>query len=247
MSTIPQHVTEMIDALIKAYPTGLPEGIHMNINLNVAANVAETSIPVRHASEAFDLQIETSQPKFPDEAIEFAAEPAKTPAEPPETPAYKGQFLGLYRVVPRLESGRIKIRGSADLSAPEATVSLTDQQFAFLRALNTARPSYLESQGYLIKATDGSQRILYKQFGFDKQLLVISEIKKSEDGLVGRVVGIGNDPYLSDPKPLNTGITNHKTTPWLVHSIESVGVYAPIFASDEKSGWVNMQDVEKVR
>lgn len=233
MSNVPQHVTELIDSLIKAYPTGLPEGIHMNINLNVLTNGAETVASVRHASEAFDLQLETSQPEFP---VDVA-----------ETPAYKGQFLGLYRVVPRLESGRIKIRGSADLSAPEASVNLSDQQFGFLRALNTERPSYLESNGYLFKATDGSQRILYKQFGFDKQLLVISEIKKSEDGLMGRVVGIGKDPYLSDPKPLSVNVTNHKTTPWLVHLIESVGVYAPIFASDDKPGWVNMQDVEKVR
>jgi hypothetical protein len=229
MSTIPQHVTELIDSLIKAYPTGLPDGIHMNINLNVQAGSA------RHQeSEHIDIPIEPGENSS-------VSKPA------PESPAYKGQFLGLYRVVGNNESGRIKIRSGPELKAPEVDVRLTDKQYAFIRSLNPNRLPYFESSGYIFKSNNGSQNIFYKQFGFDKQLLVISEIKRIGDARMGRVVGIGNDPYLSDPKPLNAQVTNYKTTPWLVHHIESVDIYAPILASDNASGWVNMMDVEKVR
>ncbi len=229
MSSIPQHVTDLVDSVIKAYPTGLPEGVHLNINLSVQV-VPTTAEPL----EMVEVDV-TEDESLPE------------PQAPTATPSYKGQFLGLFRVVARNPSGRIKIRSDFDMAAPEASVKLTNQQYAYLKALNPGKFSYLEKNGYLFVTDNGTHNIFYRQYGFDKQLLVISEIRRVGDATMGRVVGIGNDPYVSDPKPLDASVTNYKSTPWLVHLIDGVEIYAPILTADATPGWVNMHEVEKVR
>jgi hypothetical protein len=234
MTILQQNITELVDAMIKAYPTGLPEGVHVNINLNlhVSSDGAQYQV-VDNSQDNISLDIEND------------AAPSESESAP--LPSYKGDFLGLFRVVPRTESGRIKIRSHSELKAPEAVVKLTDAQYRFIKALNTTRFHYLETNGYVYVSDNGSHNVFYKQYGFDKQLLVVSEIRKVGDSRMGRVVGIGVDPYLADPKPLDTSITNYKNTPWLVHSIAGVDVYAPILTGDSVPGWIDMQDVEKVR
>jgi hypothetical protein len=231
MSAIPQHVTDVINSLIEAYPTGLPEGIQININLSVPLEATQGQAVSASIQGASSLPVTQTAPSV----------------EPPAAPAYKGPFLGLYRVIARNPSKRIKIRSDFDMAAPEASVHLTPRQYEFIRALNASRPQYLENNGYIYRSEDGLPYTFYKQFGYNNQLLVISEIKRVGSAVMGRVVGIGEDPYLSDPKPLDPAVTNHKTTPWLVHLIEDLQVYAPILTADSSPGWVNMQEVEKVR
>jgi hypothetical protein len=234
MTVLQQNVTELLDAMVKAYPTGLPQGVHININLNLNVSSANNQYQVvENAQDSVSLNIEGD------------AAPGESEGGP--LPSYKGDFLGLFRVVPRTESGRIKIRSHPEPKAPEAVVKLTDAQYRFIKALNTARFHYLETNGYVYVSDNGSHNVFYKQYGFDKQLLVVSEIRKVGDSRMGRVVGIGVDPYLADPKPLDVSITNHKNTPWLVHSITSVEVFAPILTGDSVPGWIDMIDVEKVR
>jgi hypothetical protein len=215
--------------MIKAYPTGLPEGIHLNINLSVQLGVDTEP----------QVDVKTS--------VEEAAPVGVTPPVISAGPSYKGQFLGLFRVVARDDSRRIKIRSDFDMAAPEASVKLTDRQYAFIKALNLGRMQYFENSGLIFTSNNGTQNIFYKQYGFDKQLLVVSEIRRVGDTTMGRVVGIGSDPYLSDPKPLDAAATNYKNTPWLVHLIDGVQIYAPILTADSTPGWINMREVEKVR
>jgi hypothetical protein len=233
MTNIQQNITELVDAMIKAYPTGLPEGVRININLNLNVSSSNTQ---HHVVEKYDGI-----------SVDIDDDTASDSPESAPLPSYKGDFLGLYRVVPRTQSGRIKIRSHPESKAPEAVVKLSDAQYQFVKALNSAHFPYLESNGYISASPNGSRNVFYKQYGFEKQLLVISEIRKVGDSRMGRVVGIGVDPYLADPKPLDASITNHKNTPWLVHSIAGVQVYAPIFTGDSVPGWIDMQDVEKVR
>lgn len=238
-TTIPQHITDLVDSMIKAYPTGLPDGIHLNINLNIHASQGDEITQYDEDQDLYENRVDVSV-----DTVE-----ALPPQQPEATtaPSYKGQFLGLYRVVPRTASGRIKIRSHSELKAAEATVKLTDRQYAFIKALNPGRIQYLETSGYIFTSDNGTHNLFYKQFGFEKQLLVIAEIRRVGEGVMGRVVGIGSDPYLSDPKPLDVAVTNYKNTPWLVHLIDGVQIYAPILTADSTPGWVDMQDVEKVR
>lgn len=228
MLPVSHQLTELINSLVEAYPTGLPDGIQININFN---------LPLDTAKQA-------------EENIIVQTQPVRIPAvqvEAPPIQSYKGPFLGLYRVIASNPSRRIKIRSDFDPTAPEASIRLTDPQYNFLKALNGERFSYLESSGYLYAPKTDPNVILYKQFGFDGQLIIIAETKTIGASTLGRVIGIGNNPYLSDPKPLNQGVTNNKNTPWLVHLIPDMLVYVPIFTADDTPGWVNMQDVEKIR
>jgi hypothetical protein len=223
MASAPQHVLDLLNSLIHSYPTGLPEGIHLNINLDVNLAAANTGsgVPVN--------------------------EPADLPEVPPAGAVYKGPFLGLYRVVANNDSHRIKVRSDSDGLAPEITMKLEARHLAFMKALNPAKPTYLETNGYIYETNDSVPKTLYKQYAFDGQLLVVAETMRVGKTVMGRIVGIGSDPLKSDPKPLDAAHTNNILTPWLVHQIPGILVYVPILSSDTEAGWVNMDELEKIR
>jgi hypothetical protein len=170
-----------------------------------------------------------------------------TPGSTPVGPVYKGPFLGLYRVVANNESKRIKVRSDSDALAPEISIPITTRHVNFMQALNPTKPTYLESNGYIYTTTGAVPKIFYRQFAFDGQLIVIAETKRSGKTAMGRIVGIGSDPLLSDPKPFDATLTNNTLTPWLVHQIPGLLVYAPILSADTAAGWVCMDELEKIR
>ena len=180
--------------------------------------------------------------------LDVALAPAVVdPDTPPIEPVYKGPFLGLYRVVANNESHRIKVRSDCDALAPEIIFPVNSSQINFMRALNPTKPTYLEKNGYIFETSGSVQKPAYRQFAFDGQLIVIAETRRAGKIAMGRIVGIGSDPLRSDPKPLDATLTNNTLTPWLVHQIPGFSVYAPILASENQSGWVIMDELEKIR
>ena len=226
MSGAPQHVLDLLNSLIQSYPTGLPEGIHINVNLDVKVTVAGdgSGSPV------------------------VVVEPTDSPQPAPAGPVYKGAFLGLYRVIAKNVSHRIKVRSDCDEIAPELSILVDPRHLNFMRALNPAKPAYLQDNGYIYDTSGSAQNTFYRQYAFDGQLVVIAETRRvGKSSVMGRVVGIGSDPLKSDPKPLDAALTNNVHTPWLVHQIPGLLVYAPIFAADTGGGWVSMDELEKIR
>jgi hypothetical protein len=230
---LPPDITEFVNAIIHAYPTGLPDGVRININFNITVG-QETRL------EPAEISIEAPESRESHEAHEALPNPENIQA-------YKGPFLGLYRVNAKNGSGRIKIRSDFDLTAPEASVKLSEPQYKFLQALNPREFAKMEQNGYIYMSNGANPQLWYRQYGFNGQLLMIAETRVFGNVMLGRVVGIGENPYLSDPKPLNPNYTNHQLTPWLVHNIEQEQLYAPILTAGDTPGWVNMQEVEKVR
>lgn len=226
MSGAPQNVLDLLNSLIHAYPTGLPDGIHININLDVKSGIVSIEDP----DSPGDLD-----------------EPDDTPQSTQVGPVYEGPFLGLYRVTEKNDSQRIKVRSDCDPVAPELSVRLTPRHLSYMRFLNPTKPAYLETNGYIYETTNTSKSMYYRQYAFTGQLVVVAETRRIGKAVMGRVVGIGTDPHKSDPKPLDAAVTNNNLTPWLVHQIPGVLVYAPIFAPDTGSGWVNMDEIEKIR
>ncbi len=169
------------------------------------------------------------------------------PGDPPAGPVYKGPFLGLYRVIATNQARRIKVRSDFDPAAPEMSINVDARHINFMRALNPTKPGYLEGNGYIYTTSGSNPKTYYKQYAFDGQLLVVAETRRVGSTVMGRVIGIGTDPLMSDPKPLNAAVTNNNLTPWLVHQIPGSLVFAPILASVTEEGWVIMDELEKVR